>query len=273
MLSALALLVAFVFPQYGSVFQGKESLLLMGILFFNLLSVSAKDVLLTTKTPLSMILSLLALSGVFTALVYMNREAIDEKVFIGLILAGTSGISFTGIMIANIFGGDKARILVLTLVSFCVSAFVIGLFVPEMNGFDLILDTAIFFLVPTFFAGLFRLSPYGEAIEKHGSYFSLLLFVVYVYSIISSLNNLDISMNIIYYATAFCLINLFFGFVIGKNKEEKIAFSSATVLRNYEVPLLFSISALSPETSIVIMGFMVVSYVFMIPVLAIISKK
>lgn len=270
--ASIAVLAGLLFPQYGAVFHGKESIILMGIIFFNLLGVGVKDLFDSLKAPKSLVLSFLALSGVFTAIIFINREFFSEEVFAGLILASTSGISFSGLLISNIFTGEKPRLFIITLLSLVVSAFVIPLFFAGANTFEILLDSAYFLFLPVFFAGLFRLSPYGEYIEKHGSYFSILLFSVLLYSLVSSVSGLKGTFIVFVLAICFNLLNIFFGLVIGKTKSEKISFAFSTILRNFELPLMFAITAFRTDTAIVLMIFMIVSHIFIPPSLFILSK-
>jgi predicted Na+-dependent transporter len=268
----VALLAGFYFPQYGAVFHGKENVLIMGIIFFNFLGVGVRELLESIKRSYTLALVILVLSGVFAAIIFINREYFSEEVFAGLILASTSGISFSSLLVSNIFSGDKARLFILSLVSLTVSAFVIPLFFPELNTFDILLDTARFLFFPVFFAGLFRLSPYGEYIEKHGSYFSILLFGLMIYSFVSSFSSVHAPFYIFAIAVAFNLINIFFGVVIGKNKAEKISYGVSSILRNYELPLLITLASFKAETSTVLMVFMIVSYIFVTPSLFVLLK-
>jgi hypothetical protein len=270
--ASLALIAGLVFPQYGAIFHGKESIFLMGIIFFNLLGVGVKELFDSLKAPKSLVLSFLALSGVFCAIVFINKEFFNEQVFAGLILASTSAISFSSLLIANIYTAEKPRLFIITLLSLVVSAFTIPLFFPEANTFDLLLDTAYFLFLPVFFAGLFRISPYGEYIEKHGSYFSIILFALLLYSLVSSVSGLKGTFFVFILAICFNVLNIFFGLVIGKTKSEKISFAFSTILRNFEFPLLFAVTAFQTETAIVLMIFMIVSYIFIPPTLFLLSK-
>ena len=261
-----------VVPQFGYIFHEKESIFLMGILFFNLLGISSKDFVSIVKKPLSLILSVLVLNGIFASLIIIYKDFLDKDVFLGLLLATTTGISFIGILFANVFNGDKSRFLLLSIITSVFSYFIISLFNTDYSFINSITDMAMFLLLPVFFAGLFNLSPYGEYIEKHGSYFSLILFLVFIYSMVSSLENLRLSLDILIYAVLFNLINIFFTYFISKNKAEKISFSGASIIRSYEITLLFSINTLNPQSSLVILTFMLVSYIFVSPVLFFVSK-
>lgn len=270
--ASVALLMGLLFPQYGEIFHGKESVLLMGIIFFNLLGVGVSELLDTLKAPRSMFFSFIVLSGVFSSIIFINKEFFSEEVFAGLILASTSSISLAGLLVSNIYGGDKARLFIISLLTVALSGFVLPLFFSNVNTFDVLLDFAYFLFIPVFFAGLFRLSPYGEEIEKHGSFFSIILFAILLYSLVSSVSGLHFKPIIFILAFAFNLLNIFFSYLLGKTKSEKIAFSFSTVLRNYEMPLLLATSAFKPDTALVLMVFMIVSYVFTAPILFILSK-
>jgi bile acid:Na+ symporter, BASS family len=279
-----AIAISFLLPSIGSIFKPYLGYLLMILMFLSYLNINVKEVLGCLKNFRDELFSLATIHLASPLLVLLIKPLLPAEIFLGLIIATTMSSGMSVVFLSHLYGGKASQSLVITFLSNTLSPLIVPLLVfifarttIQISVVTLGLTLLKLVIIPFAIAILIRKFKFHQHLQKHADYISIIVLFALILGIVSPLretilSNLELSLWLSGLIVILVLINFFLGFLIGRNKKERIAYAISVSYKNFTLATVIALSLFSPIVALPSILYSVINNLLLIPLQLVFRK-
>lgn len=282
----LGIFGSFVIPKLGLSIKPYLSYLLMFLMFLSCLDLKLGEIIVSLKEYKKQFLVLAIIHLASPLAVLLLRPFIpSDEIFLGLVLASAIPAGRSAVFLANIYGGEPMKALVVTTMSNALSPILVPLVVWSIAKTSIKINvtemgsTIVFLVVvPIVAAFLFGKTAPGKTLNKYSVSISVLTLFLIIMGIIAPIRMVVLDhwvQSIVLGALIAFLIcfDFLLGYLVGGKKEEQITYALSAGYKNYTLATLLALTLFNPIVALPSIVYTVVNNLLLIPLQLFLTKK
>lgn len=273
----LAIILAFIWPQLGFFLAPSVVYLLMLLMLFSVLDMSYRKVWEQLHDYKKTLAALIIVHLVGPAICLLLKPFLSEEIFLGLVIASVMNAGVSIIFLTKLYGGSPDKALVITAISHILSPVLVPFLVIAFAKTSIAIDPVSIswtiiklVIVPIVLSMLVRRSSLYEPMKKHGAYLTSILLFLIIMGVITPvreliLNNLSYTFSVALVVLFIIIIDFCLGFLLGKNRAEKITYGVSTSYKNFVLANVVALSLFGPAVALPAALYAVLSNFLLIP--------
>lgn len=272
-----AIVVSFIIPKIGLSLKPYLNYLLMILMFLSCLDIEIKQIVDSFKDYKKQIIVLAIVHLASPVLILLMRGFLSDEIFLGLILAATIPAGRSSVFLANIYGGEPTKALMVTSWSNILSPIVVPVLVwtfartsIHMDPSEMGMAILKLVLIPIIAAILIRKTKFNKSLSKNGPNFSVIVLFLIIMGIIAPIKDIVLkqpgySLILVAIVAGLTIINFYLGYLTGKTKPEKITYAISASYKNYTLATVLALSLFSPLVALPAIIYTIVDNILLIP--------
>lgn len=283
----LAIFVSFVVPRLGLGIKPYLSYLLMFLMFLSCLDLRLGEIAISLKEYKKQSLVLAVIHLASPLVVLLLRRFFNDEIFLGLVLASTIPAGRSAVFLANIYGGEPTKALVVTTISNALSPILVPLVILLVAKTSIKIDATemgstilVLVVIPIVAALIFGRTPPGKVLNKYGVSISVITLFLIVMGIIAPIREVVLhnwlqSIGLGLFVAFLICFDFFLGYLVGGKKEEQITYALSAGYKNYTLAtfLATALFAGNPMVALPAIVYTVVNNLLLIPLQLVLIKK
>ena len=254
----VSLTLGFVLPSVGMILKDYVTEILIVIMTLSCLKIDIASLVSVRHDWWRFLVLLFLMYIVPTILVFFSKYFLDEKIFLGLLIAAAMPCAVSVVFISDLLGGEPPKALVATSIAHIISPFVTPFLVYlfahaniDVNFYDMMILILKLVAVPFVFAQLLRYLHVGKILSRVSSTVNAYLLVALIWGITAAariifLNNLS-QVGVIAIFVSFILIGVItISILFGRNKKEDITWSIVGMYKNLGLSSVIALNMFGP---------------------------
>lgn len=279
----IAVVIGFIWPGPGEYLGKWLDYLLMILIYLSCLDLELKKIGQGIREYPKLLGALAVVHLVSPLLVFFLKGFFPPEIYLGMILVTAVPSGRSSVFLSSIFGGEAEKALVISTISNMISPIVVPMLVWVLAGavvkFNLGamgLSMVKLVIVPIVAALLTR-KIVGKLAKISSDLSTLIVFLI-ILGIVSPireqvLNNWQMSMGLMLVGLVLMTINFGVGYLIGKDKSEKITFAISSSYKNYSLATIVALGVFNPTVALPSLVYAVANNLLLLPMQLTILKK